>query len=224
MSEKSILLKAENLTKSYREGRLEILKGIDLELKSGEAISIMGSSGSGKSTLLHILGTLDRPDNGRLLFKGEDLAQKTDIETSRFRNTSMGFVFQSHHLLNEFTAIENVAMPCLVGGVSRKEANERSEKLLCDLGLRDRVKHFPSELSGGEQQRVAVARALVMKPEILFADEPTGNLDSETRVNIQDLFFQLHESLNLALVVVTHDRQFAFNFPKVLEMKDGCLF
>lgn len=223
MSNTQPLLKAESLTKNYNQGKLEILRGVNLELHKGEAISIVGASGSGKSTLLHILGTLDRPNSGQLYFKGEDISQQTDEETSFFRNSSMGFVFQFHHLLNEFTALENVAMPCMVGGIGKSEALQRAEKFLYHLGLEERQGHFPTELSGGEQQRVAIARALVMKPEILFADEPTGNLDPETRNTIQELFFELHKNLDLTIVVVTHDRSFANSFPKTLEMKNGLL-
>ncbi len=202
-------------------GRLEVLRGIDLEVKRGDAICIVGSSGAGKSTLLHILGTLDRPTLGKVIFKGVDLTRESDEKLAEFRNQSMGFVFQFHHLMSEFTAVENVMMPCRIAGQSLKESRIQAEKLLDQLGLAQRLNHYPSEMSGGEQQRVAIARALVRKPEVLFADEPTGNLDTANATRIQELFFDLKNVLNLTLVVVTHDQAFAQKFPRVLKMKDG---
>jgi lipoprotein-releasing system ATP-binding protein len=201
--------------------RLEVLRGIDLAVGAGEAACIVGSSGAGKSTLLHILGALDRPTLGKVFFKGEDLTRKTDAELADFRNRSLGFVFQFHHLLAEFTALENAMMPCRIGGLSVAESRAAAEELLEALGLRERMSHYPSELSGGEQQRVAIARALVRKPEVLMADEPTGNLDTVNGARIQDLFFELKERLRLTLVVVTHDAAFAQRFPRVLRMRDG---
>jgi len=217
------LVSVHCVTKSYPmgEGRLEVLRGVDLEIKQGEAVSIVGSSGAGKSTLLHILGTLDRPTLGKVVFKGVDLTRESDERLAQFRNHSMGFVFQFHHLMSEFSALENVMMPGRIGGQSIKEARHESERLLDQLGLSQRLNHYPSEMSGGEQQRVAIARALVRKPEILFADEPTGNLDTVNAARIQELFFELKERMKLTLVVVTHDAAFAQKFPRRLKMRDG---
>jgi lipoprotein-releasing system ATP-binding protein len=217
------LLSAQCVTKSYPmgSGRLEVLRGIDLEIKAGEAVCIMGSSGAGKSTLLHILGTLDKPTLGKVFFNGRDLTRESDEKLAEFRNHSMGFVFQFHHLMSEFNALENVMMPCRISGMSIRESRLEAEKLLELLGLGPRVKHFPSELSGGEQQRVAIARALVRRPTVLFADEPTGNLDTVNAARIQDLFFELKARMNLTLVVVTHDPVFAQKFPRLLHMRDG---
>jgi lipoprotein-releasing system ATP-binding protein len=217
------LLTAKGVTKSYPMGssRLEVLRGIDLEVGKGEAICIVGSSGAGKSTLLHILGTLDRPTLGRVYFKGTELTRDTDEKLAKFRNQAMGFVFQFHHLMSEFTALENVMMPCRIAGNSPAESRVQAEKLLELLGMKDRLNHYPSELSGGEQQRVAIARALVREPEVLFADEPTGNLDTANGAKIQELFFELKSRLNLTLVVVTHDLAFAEKFPRVQHMRDG---
>lgn len=218
-----ILLKAERLTKSYAQGagKLDILRGVSLEIREGEAIGIIGSSGAGKSTLLHILGTLDRPDEGTLEFDGRQLFTMGDDELSRFRNEKMGFVFQFHHLMSEFTALENVALPVRIAGAPAAAARAQAKEWLGRLGLAERADHYPNQLSGGELQRVAIARALIRRPRILFADEPTGNLDSANSLKIQDLFFELKQSLGLTLVVVTHDRGFAARFPKVLQMKDG---
>ena len=218
-----VLLKATDIHKSYAQGsgELEILKGVSLEIKEGEALAILGSSGAGKSTLLQILGTLDRPTHGQLFCEGRDLLDMNDEVLSRFRNSEMGFVFQFHHLLSEFTALENVMIPCRVAGEPLRVARERALHLLEFMGLSDRQNHYPQQLSGGELQRVAIARALVRRPKILFADEPTGNLDSNTSLKIQDLFFRLREEMKLALVVVTHDLGFATRFPKIYRMKDG---
>lgn len=218
-----LLIYGQGLSKSYPMGlkRLEVLKKVDIQIQKGEAVCIVGSSGAGKSTLLHILGTLDRPSLGRLLFKGRELTKMNDDDLAEFRNTSMGFVFQFHHLLAEFTALENVTMPGLIAGKSKKYCEDRAHELLKLLGLDARSHHFPSELSGGEQQRVSVARALFSNPEVLFADEPTGNLDTANGLLIRDLFFELKEKLGLTLVVVTHDRDFAQAFPRILSMKDG---
>ncbi len=217
------LISVHCVTKSYPRGaaRLEVLKGIDLEIRAGEAVCIVGSSGAGKSTLLHILGALDRPTLGKVIFKGVDLTRVNDEKLAQYRNQSMGFVFQFHHLMSEFTALENVMMPCRIGGLSVNESREIAESLLVQMGLKDRMKHYPSEMSGGEQQRVAIARALARNPEVLFADEPTGNLDTVNAARIQELFFELKERLKLTLVVVTHDNVFAERFPRVLRMKDG---
>ncbi len=203
--------------------RLEVLKGVDLSINQGEAVCIMGVSGAGKSTLLHILGTLDMPSLGKIYYRGEDLTRKNDDQLAQFRNRKMGFVFQFHHLLPELDALENVCLPARVGGKTKREAEEKAVKLLDLLGLKNRKHHYPSELSGGERQRVAIARALVQDPEILFADEPSGNLDSENGKIIQDLFFQLQQDLGLTLIVVTHDQDFAARFPKVFRLKNGVL-
>lgn len=217
------LLTAVELHKAYSQGadKLEILRGVGFEIGAGQSVAILGSSGAGKSTLLQILGTLDKPDRGELFFEGQDLLKLPDEELALFRNKQMGFVFQFHHLLSEMTALENVMIPCRVGMEPLKEAREKAEHLLQQMNLQDRLHHYPSQLSGGELQRVAIARALVRHPKILFADEPTGNLDSQNSGRIQELFFELQAQLGLALVVVTHDLQFATRFPRILRMKDG---
>ncbi len=223
MSDANVFMKATDIHKSYSHamGELEILRGVSLEIKEGEALAILGSSGAGKSTLLQIMGTLDRPTRGELTCEGRDLLAMSDDELSKFRNSEMGFVFQFHHLLSEFTALENIMIPCRVAGESPKMAKEKALHLLEFMGLAGRAQHYANELSGGELQRVAIARALVRNPKILFADEPTGNLDSQTSGKIQELFFRLKEELKLAIVIVTHDLTFATRFPKVYRMKDG---
>jgi lipoprotein-releasing system ATP-binding protein len=219
----SNFLSVRNIHKSYPngDGHLEILRGVNMDINGGEALAILGASGAGKSTLLQIMGTLDRPTHGEVTFEGRDLLAMNDEELSRFRNAEMGFVFQFHHLLSEFSALENVMIPCRVAGEHPKAAKEKALHLLEFMGLADRASHFPNQLSGGELQRVAIARALVRHPKILFADEPTGNLDSNTSAKIQELFFRLKEEMKLALVIVTHDLTFATRFPKVYRMKDG---
>ncbi|MFP5518849.1 MAG: ABC transporter ATP-binding protein [Bdellovibrionia bacterium] len=223
MDNVNILLEAKNVIKTYQQGvsSVEVLRGIGLTVKEGEAVAILGSSGAGKSTLLQILGTLDRPTSGEVLFSGQSLFEKSEEDLALFRNQEMGFVFQFHHLLSELTALENVMLPCRIAQLPISEAERKARYLLDLLGVGHRASHFPAELSGGEMQRVAIARALVRRPKILFADEPTGNLDSQNSLNIQDLFFDLKEKLGLTLVVVTHDLQFAARFPRVLRMKDG---
>jgi len=213
------MIRAAKIEKKY--GQLEILRGLDFEVVAGEAVSILGASGAGKSTFLHILGTLDRPTRGTVYFQGEDLFRKTDNELSAFRSQKLGFVFQFHHLLGEFTALENVLMPGRIAGLSLIDCRKRAVELLDYLGLTQRLEHYPSELSGGEQQRVAIARALFHRPRLLLADEPTGNLDSENSLKIQNLFFQLKEEMGLTLVVVTHDNRFAARFPRSVRMADG---
>jgi lipoprotein-releasing system ATP-binding protein len=219
------VMRTSGVTKSYPMGdgrdRLDVLRGIDLEVGAGEAVAILGSSGTGKSTLLHILGTLDRPSLGRVFFKDRDLTRATDAELAEIRLNHLGFVFQFHHLLAEFSAEENVMMPARIAGENLKEAMDRARALLEQFGLADRRKHHPTEMSGGEQQRVAIARALMMRPEVLLADEPTGNLDTVNAGKIQDLFFELKERHNLTLIVVTHDLSFASRFPRTLKMRDG---
>lgn len=217
------LMIAKNLRKSYPQGagELEILKDVGIEIKKGEALSIVGASGAGKSTLLQILGTLDRPTGGELYYEGADLLNMKDDELSHFRNEKMGFVFQFHHLLSEFSALENVTIPLRVAGESKADAEAKAADMLKSMGLDHRLNHYPSELSGGELQRVAIARALIRRPQILFADEPTGNLDSANGAHVQELFFQLKESFGLTLVVVTHDQSFARKFTRTLRISDG---
>ncbi|MCE3010423.1 MAG: ABC transporter ATP-binding protein [Proteobacteria bacterium] len=218
-----VLLSAKQISKSFAQGtgRLQILNQVDFELKEGEAICIVGASGAGKSTLLHILGSLDKPDSGDIFYQGRSLLGLSDEELAQFRARELGFVFQFHHLLTEFTAIENVMLPLRMNGESASAAAAKAEDILRQLGLIDRAKHYPSQLSGGELQRVSIARALVKRPKILLADEPTGNLDSVNSQQIQDLFFYLKELFGLSLVVVTHDTHFAKKFARVMLMADG---
>lgn len=213
------MIRAMKIEKNY--GQLQILRGLDFEVAQGEAVCILGASGAGKSTFLQILGTLDRPTRGSVTFQGEDLFAKNDTDLSAFRAKKLGFVFQFHHLLSEFTALENVMMPGRITGMNVTESRARASQLLDYLGLNARVTHYPSQLSGGEQQRVAIARSLFHRPQLLLADEPTGNLDSENSQRIQDLFFQLKEEMGLTLVVVTHDQRFAQRFPRSVKMADG---
>lgn len=213
------MIRATRIEKSY--GKLPILRGLDFEVVAGEAVCILGASGAGKSTFLHILGTLDRPTKGTVTYNGQDLFAKSDAELSQFRAKRLGFVFQFHHLLSEFSAQENVMMPGRIVGETVAKCQDRARELLDAFGLSHRLAHYPSELSGGEQQRVAIARALFHKPQLLLADEPTGNLDSENSQKIQDLFFQLKEEMGLTLVVVTHDTRFAQRFPRAVRMADG---
>ncbi len=217
------LLSAENIYKSYQQGssELEILKGVNLDIKAGDAIGIVGSSGSGKSTLLQILGTLDKPNSGKLVYQEKNLFDLSDEEVSLFRNQTMGFVFQFHHLLRELTAIENVLLPCRIANQNMIKAARYAKEILNMLGLGDRMDHYPNQLSGGELQRAAIARALIRHPKIIFADEPTGNLDSINSRKIQELFFLIREQLKITLVVVTHDLHFAQKFPRVMHLKDG---
>lgn len=213
------MIRAKNITKSF--GSLQVLKGISLEVSKSEVISIMGASGAGKSTLLHILGTLSRPDSGSLEIDGTDVLKLSGNALSAFRNKKIGFVFQAHHLLPEFTSLENVMIPALIGGTSQKEARSTALALLSDLGLAQRISHKPSELSGGEQQRVAIARALVNSPAVLFADEPSGNLDSRTKEDLHNLFFSLRDKYGQTIVIVTHDPQLAAMCDRTLFMRDG---
>lgn len=213
------MIRAENIKKSF--GSLQVLKGISLEVSKSEVISIMGASGAGKSTLLHILGTLSCPDSGSLEIDGTDVLKLSGNALSAFRNKKIGFVFQAHHLLPEFTSLENVMIPALIGGTSQKEARSTALALLSDLGLAQRISHKPSELSGGEQQRVAIARALVNSPAVLFADEPSGNLDSRTKEDLHNLFFSLRDKYGQTIVIVTHDPQLAAMCDRTLFMRDG---
>lgn len=215
------MISAENLTKSY--GNLNVLKGVSLTISKGEFITIVGASGAGKSTLLHILGTLDRPDKGKLNIAETDVFKMNDKQLSAFRNKHIGFVFQFHHLLPEFTAIENVCIPAFIAKTNKNDAEKRAAELLDFLGLKDRLHHKPSELSGGEQQRVAVARALINNPSVVFADEPSGNLDSANAKDLHQLFFKLREQMNQTFVIVTHNEELANMADRKLVMKDGNL-
>jgi len=219
------LITVRNLCKSFTNGgaRIDILKNLNFELTAGETVAIVGASGIGKSTLLHILGTLDRPDSGQLLFKGEDVFSYDDLTLARFRNQSVGFVFQFHHLLPEFSALENAMMPALINGFSKPQANKAAEEILVRVGLQDRLHHRVGKLSGGEQQRVALARALVLKPAILLADEPTGNLDKINSDQVHQLVLELNRELSMTLVVVTHNMEMASNMSRRVTTVDGRL-
>ncbi len=214
-------LQVDEVSKSYGE-KLSVLNQISLHIKQGEKIAIVGPSGAGKSTLLHIIGGLDAPTQGRVFYKGEDISKMKENKKGEFRNKQMGFVFQAHHLFKELTAIENVMVPCMVGGMSVKKAEQKAREKLLRLGLQKREKHFPSQLSGGEQQRVAMARALVQEPSILLADEPTGNLDSQNSQEIYNLLFEV-SGQNLTVLMVTHNESLTRGFSRVLRMKDGHL-
>ena len=214
-----MIIQAKDIRKSF--GSLEVLKGVDLEVRQAEVVAIMGPSGAGKTTFLQILGTLSTPDSGSLEIDGQDVLRLRDDALSSFRGRRIGFVFQAHHLLPEFTALENVMIPALIAGASRREARDRAVQLLEKVGLQARADHKPAELSGGEQQRVAIARALVNSPAVLFADEPTGNLDSVTKQEIHKLFFDLRDSLGQTIVIVTHDPELAALCDRSLHMKDG---
>lgn len=216
-----MILAAQGVHKSY--GTLGVLKGIDLTINAGEVVSIVGSSGAGKTTLLHILGTLDKADRGKLTIDGKNIGDLNGKDLARFRNQKIGFVFQFHHLLPEFTALENVQIPLLIGGSNKQEAKERALKLLDRLGLSVRVEHKPNELSGGEQQRVAVARALANNPAVVLADEPSGNLDSENARALHKLFFTLREEFNQTFIIVTHNAELADMADRKLVMKDGVM-
>jgi lipoprotein-releasing system ATP-binding protein len=213
------MIEARNIRKSF--GNLLVLKGIDFIAKESEVLSIVGASGAGKSSLLHILGTLSRPDSGTLLIDNQDVFSLSSDSLADFRNRKVGFVFQFHHLLPEFTALENVAIPSMIAGNSIKKAKDNARELLSTLGLAERLAHKPSQLSGGEQQRVAIARALVNNPSVLLADEPSGNLDTKTKMEIHSLFFDLRERFGVTVVIVTHDRELASMSDRTLEMKDG---
>lgn len=213
------MIQVRNIEKSF--GTLKVLKGIDLEVKKSEVVSIMGASGAGKSTLLQILGTLSTPDSGELLIDGTDVLKLGEKSLAEFRNRRLGFVFQFHHLLPEFTALENVMIPAFIAGRSRKEAEKEAVALLEDMGLGGRLDHKPSELSGGEQQRVAIARALINRPAVLLADEPSGNLDTRTKEEIHNLFFRLREKYGQTVVIVTHDPDLAKMCDRSLFMVDG---
>ncbi|MBL4685789.1 MAG: ABC transporter ATP-binding protein [Nannocystaceae bacterium] len=213
------------MSKEFTHGTrvLKVLVDVDLTLRQGEFVSIIGPSGAGKSTLLHCLGTLDLPTRGRILFGDVDIVQLPPPQLARFRNETIGFVFQFHHLLPEFSAVENVMMPAMIGRVSTKLARELAEEMLEAVGMTHRLAHRPGELSGGEQQRVAIARALVMRPKLLLADEPTGNLDTRTSEEVHDLLFRLNEEHDITMLLVTHNMELAQQSPRVISMEDGRL-
>ncbi len=217
------LIEAVNITKTFitEAGELRVLKGINCSVREGEMIGIVGASGAGKSTLLHILGALDRPTSGRVLFDGREIAAMENGILANFRNRSVGFVFQFHHLLPEFTSLENVMMPGLISGISHADMGKKARELLSELGLAARMTHRPGELSGGEQQRVAVARALVQSPKVVLADEPTGNLDTSTGNDLFELFIDLNRRKRITFVIVTHNKDLSGRCHRVLEMADG---
>ena len=220
----NIILSAENLVKTYqttKKTKLEVLKSISIEIDKDKISVIIGASGAGKSTLLHLLGGLDRPDNGKVFFDGQNIFDFPDEKLAKFRNKNIGFVFQFHHLLPEFTAVENVAIPQMIQGVSLNNALKKAEELIDSVGLNERINHKPAELSGGEQQRVAVARALANDPSIIFADEPTGNLDSANSEAIHKIIVDLRDKYNKSFVIVTHNNSLVKLADKVFEMKDG---
>lgn len=216
-----MILTGKQLTKSY--GELKVLKGIDIEIKKGEIVSIVGASGAGKSTLLHILGTLDVPDSGKLFIKEEDITKLSNNQIARFRNLNIGFVFQFHNLLPEFTALENICIPGFISRQNNRDIEQKALKLMELLGIADRKDNKPSEMSGGEQQRTSVARALINDPEIVFADEPSGNLDSKNATELHNLFFKLREELRQTFVIVTHNEHLAQMADRILEIKDGLI-
>jgi lipoprotein-releasing system ATP-binding protein len=217
------LIQALQLYKSFRNGdkRVDVLKGIDLTFDQGEKVAIVGASGAGKTTLLHILGTLDRPTTGKVLYREKDILTLNERDLALFRNREIGFVFQFHHLLPEFNALENTMMPCLIQGIEKKEAASRAENILSLVGLKERLSHKPGELSGGEQQRVAVARALVLDPKVLLADEPTGNLDTKTGESVFHLLQEINQVKGVTLIVVTHNLNLAGQLSRQIHLADG---
>lgn len=216
-----MFISAKDIYKSYDQ--LQVLKGISLEIKKAEVVSIVGASGAGKSTLLHLLGTLDKPDQGSISINGQEIQALNGKKLSAFRNKHIGFIFQFHQLLPEFTAIENVSLPALIGGAEKNSAEQRATELLIKLGLQDRMEHKPSELSGGEQQRVAIARALINNPDLILADEPSGNLDTKNAKELHELFFKLREDFQQTFVIVTHNPELADMADRKLVMKDGVI-
>jgi len=221
MTEKEILIEVSDIKKSYsitKDFRLEVLKGINLNIYKEEVVTIVGKSGAGKSTLLHILGTLDKPDSGKVYFDKEDVFLKKEKQIAEFRSKMIGFIFQFHHLLPEFTALENVMIPSMILGEPDKA---KAEEILFEVGLKDRINHKPSELSGGEAQRVAIARALINSPKLILADEPTGNLDSENADSVIELIFNLRNKFKQTFVIVTHNEEFANKCDRIIKMHDG---
>lgn len=221
----SIILECEDLSKSFLQGQtqLQVLDGVNLQLEQGQSLAIVGASGSGKSTLLHCLGGLDEPTAGQVKLSGEILHQLSEVKRGKLRNDKLGFVYQFHHLLPEFTALENVAMPLLIGGVERDIASEKAKELLAQVGLEQRVQHRPAELSGGERQRAAIARAMVNQPACIMADEPTGNLDRQTAGAVFELFLEMNKNSKTSLIVVTHDMEIAKKMDTVVTLIDGKL-
>ncbi|HAX96382.1 MAG TPA: lipoprotein-releasing system ATP-binding protein LolD [Prolixibacteraceae bacterium] len=215
------MVKAENIRKSF--GQVNVLNGINLEVTQGKIVSIVGASGAGKTTLLQILGTLSKPDSGEIYFHGQKISSLSENQLAAFRNRELGFVFQFHHLLPEFTALENVCIPAFIAGTSRSESEKKAKDLLNYLGLTHRMTHKPSQLSGGEKQRVAVARALINQPKVIMADEPSGNLDSQNRDELHDLFFQLRNDFGHTFIIVTHDDSFADRSDRIIHIKDGVI-
>lgn len=221
----SELLAVRDLRKSFTEGATEIhvLRGANFDLAEGERVAVVGQSGAGKSTLLHILGTLDRPTSGQILFRGKELPLNDETSLCQFRNRQIGFVFQFHYLLPDFSAIENVMFPALIQGMDAQQARSEGERLLESVGLKDRMSHRPGKLSGGEQQRVAVARAVILQPSLVLADEPTGSLDLRIGEEVQELLFQLNQEKKIALIVATHNHEFADKIGRRVELRDGQL-
>ncbi|MBR5481099.1 MAG: ABC transporter ATP-binding protein [Bacteroidaceae bacterium] len=215
------MIQLKNITKSF--GSLQVLRGIDLSVEEGQVVSIVGPSGAGKTTLLQIMGTLDKADSGQVIINGQDISALNQKKLSRFRNKHLGFVFQFHQLLPEFTALENIMIPAFIGGADKKEAEERARELLQFMGLADRATHKPNELSGGEKQRVAVARALVNHPDVIMADEPSGSLDSRNKEDLHKLFFDLRDKYGQTFIIVTHDESLATLTDRTIHMKDGII-